>query len=361
MILIADDEEINREILKAIFEEEYRILEVSDGAQAIEAIEHYNEEIVLVLLDLRMPRKSGLDVLDYMVDRYMKWIPVIMITGEATDDTDFKAYEYGVSDIIYKPFASRIVKRRAMNVIELFEQRIDIENQLQERTKELIASKEKLEKSNEFLINALSSVVEFRSVESGDHIHRVKYFTQILLKYLKNHYPEYNLQDEQVALIENASALHDLGKIAIPDNILLKPGKLTKEEYEEMKKHTIYGSEMLERFKQEDTEFYRYCYDICRYHHERYDGSGYPDQLVGEEIPIWAQIVSIVDVFDALVSKRVYKAAFTTENAVKMICTGECGQFSPKIVDCFLKAKEELFHAVANSDLFDDVAKREVV
>ena len=221
MILIADDEEINREVLKVIFEEQYQIIEAVDGEQAMEALEQYNEEIVLILLDLLMPNKSGMDVLDFMTKKgYMDSIPVIMITGEATDSSDEKAYEYGVSDIIYKPFAPKVVMRRAMNIIELFAHRMDLEKKLEKRTRQLRESKEKLEKSNEFLINALSSVVEYRSLESGEHIRRVKYFTKILLKYLRRYYPEYKMTEDQAKLIVDASALHDLGKIAIPDNIL---------------------------------------------------------------------------------------------------------------------------------------------
>lgn len=355
MILIADDQEINREVLKVIFEEQYQILEAVDGEQAIEALEQYHQEIVLILLDLLMPNKSGMDVLELMTQKgYMDYIPVIMITGESTASTDEKAYEYGVSDIIYKPFAPKVVMRRAKNIIELFAHRIYLEKKLEERTKELRESKEKLEKSNEFLINALSSVVEYRSLESGEHIRRVKYFTKILLKYLRRYYPEYKITDEQAKLIVEASALHDIGKIAIPDNILLKPGRLTKEEFEEMKKHTTYGCELLEQFKQEDTDFYRYCYDICRYHHERYDGSGYPDKLAGEEIPIWAQIVSIVDVYDALVTERVYKKPYAVDEAIRMIYDGECGVFSDKILECFRLAKYDLLQATENKLTYAD-------
>ncbi len=346
IILIADDVEINRKMLSFIFEEQYEILEAADGVEAIKKIEEYGEELSLIFLDLMMPNKSGLDVLEYMSGKgYISSIPVIMITGEATTESEVKAYEYGVSDIIYKPFEPKVVMRRTQNIIELFQNRRDIEAKLEKRTKQLRESREKLERSNEFLINALSSVVEFRSLESGEHIQRVKYFTKLLLKYVKDEFPEYGLTDESVNLITNAAALHDLGKIAIPDSILLKPGKLTKEEFEEMKKHTIYGCELLENFKQEDNEFYHYCYEICRYHHERYDGNGYPDKLKGEEIPIWAQVVSIVDVYDALVSKRVYKAAYAVEEAVRMIKDGECGIFSPKILDCFEMAKMDFFQA----------------
>lgn len=355
IILIADDQEINREVLKVIFEEQYEILEASDGMQSIELIQEHCDEIVLVFLDLLMPGKSGLDVLAFMTDKgYMDVIPVIMITGESTADTDEKAYEYGVSDIIYKPFAPKVVMRRTKNLIELFAHRINIEKKLEKRTKQLRESKEKLEQTNEFLINALSSVVEFRSLESGEHIHRVKYLTKIMLKYLRKYYPQYQLTKEQVALIVKASALHDLGKVAIPDSILLKPGKLTDEEFDEMKKHTVYGCELLEQFKMEETEFYRYCYDICRYHHERYDGRGYPDHLKGEEIPVWAQVVSIVDVFDALVSKRVYKAPYAEDEAVRMIREGECGVFSPVMLDCFRLAKYELVEAAEEDLSFAD-------
>lgn len=345
-ILIADDAEINRGILSLIFKEQFEILEAADGNQTIEVLDANHDKIVMLFLDLIMPGKTGLEVMEHMQQKgYMDRIPVIMITGEATAESDVKAYEYGASDIIYKPFESRVVMRRTMNILELYENRFKLEEKLEKRTKALIESRKKLENSNEFLINALSSVVEFRSLESGEHIKRVRYFTHIILNYLKKEHPEYGLSDEQIDSIVRASALHDIGKIAIPDSILLKPGKLTSEEFAEMKKHTIYGCELLENFKQEDNEFYHYCYDICRHHHERYDGKGYPDGLAGEDIPIWAQVVSIVDVFDALVSKRVYKTAYAAEEAVRMIRDGECGTFSPIILECFELAKVDLFEA----------------
>lgn len=345
-LLIADDAELNRELLKVIFDEDYRVLEAADGEETIKMLDEHHEEISILLLDLIMPEKTGLEVLDYMRDKgYMDTIPVVMITGEATAETDLRAYEYGASDIIYKPFESKVIRRRVKNIMDLFEYRIYIEKKLEKRTKELIASQEKLQKNNEFLINALSSVVEFRSLESGEHIKRVKYFTRIFMNYLKKYYPEYDLTKEQIDLIVNASALHDIGKIAIPDNILLKPGKLTATEFEEMKKHTTYGCEILEKFKQDENEFYRYCYDICRYHHERYNGKGYPDGLEGEDIPIWAQVVSIVDVYDALVSERVYKTPFAADVAIRMINDGECGEFSPKILKILDMVKEVLYES----------------
>jgi putative two-component system response regulator len=354
-ILIADDAELNREMIKFIFEEQYVIVEAVDGQDAIDKIRENSEKLCIIFLDLMMPRKSGLDVLQYMRNNgYINEIPVIMITGESTDESDEKAYEYGASDIIYKPFAPNVVMRRAKNLMELYEHRISIEVELENRTKELVESQKKLEQNNEFLINALSSVVEFRSLESGEHINRVRYFTKLFLKYIMQFYPKYGITEKQAQLIVSASALHDIGKIAIPDSILLKPGRLTASEFEEMKKHTIYGCEILDKFKQEDNEFFRYCYDICRYHHERYDGNGYPDKLKGNQIPIWAQVVSIVDVFDALVSKRVYKQAYPVQEAEAMIMRGECGVFSPDLLDCFKLAKQELRHAIETEISYAD-------
>lgn len=345
-IMIVDDAEINREILKIIFQEQYNVIEAGDGEEAIEKLEQYKDEVVVMFLDLVMPKKNGLEVMEYMSGKgYMEFIPVIMITGEATTESDVKAYEYGAADIIYKPFESRVVMRRAMNLIELYESRHSIETKLEEKTRELKESQRKLAKNNEFLVNALGSIVEFRSSESGEHIQRVKGFTKIILKHLKVFYPEYEITNEMIDLISTASALHDVGKIAIPDDILNAPRRLTKFEFEKMKKHTLYGCDILEKFKQDDSEFYKYCYEICRWHHEKYDGNGYPDGLVGEEIPIWAQVVSVVDCYDALVSARVYKQPYAAYDAVQMIENGECGVFSEKIMKCFDAAKPELMRS----------------
>lgn len=342
-ILIVDDAKVNQEMAKAIFEEDFELLEAFDGEQAIQQIEEHLHEIAVVLLDFVMPKMDGLDVLQYMFERnYMHFLPVIMITGEATMHSEERALNYGVSDIIHKPFAVRAVMRRTVNVIELFESKLAMEEKLNERTKLLQLSEEKLRKSNDFLVRALSSVVEFRNLESSEHVKRVQMFTEIMLKYVVSLYPEYHIMKEDAEDIVRAAALHDIGKIATPDAILLKPGKLTDEEFDEMKKHTIYGCELLEKFKQEDNTFYRYCYEIVRHHHERWDGRGYPDHLSGDRIPISAQIVALADVFDALISKRVYKDPYVAETAFQMIENGECGEFSPKIMDCFRLAQPEL-------------------
>ncbi len=350
-ILIVDDEKMNRALLKHIFDEQYEVLEAANGEEANALIDEHIEQLQVVFLDLMMPVMDGFGVLKHMSDRYYSnRLPVILITGEATAESDEKAYDYGVSDIIYKPFAPRVVMRRTSNIINLYKSRNEMAQELEERTQKLVDSERKLRTNNEFLINALSSVVEFRSMESGEHIRRVKMFTNILLKYLVQYYPEYKLTSEDVEAIVRASALHDIGKIAIPDSILLKPGKLTKAEFEIMKTHSMYGAELLEKFKEDDNQFYRYCYEICRHHHERYDGAGYPDGLKGEEIPISAQVVSLVDVYDALVSKRIYKEAFTHDYAVQMIKNGECGEFSPKILECFDLAYADFFAVIESLD-----------
>ncbi|MBQ7919804.1 MAG: response regulator [Lachnospiraceae bacterium] len=353
-VLIVDDSEINRDILRMIFEEKYSILEAGDGETAISLVKQYSDEIAVVFLDQVMPKKCGLDVLKEMKEEgYMNTIPVIMITGETTLQEEEKAYEYGCSDVVYKPFSHRIVFQRAQNVIQLFQTKNHMEDLLEVRTRELVLSQERLRrsreqlrKSSDFLVNALGSVVEFRSLESSEHVKRVQNFTKIIMKKVLVFYPEYNLTEEDVTNIVNASALHDIGKVGIPDAILLKPGRLTDEEYAEMKRHTLYGCQILESFKQEHSAFYGYCYDIVRYHHERYDGRGYPDGLVGEACPIWAQAVAVADVFDALVSKRVYKDAYSVEEAINMIKNGECGVFSHKMLKCFEASVEDFQNAV---------------
>lgn len=346
-ILIADDFMINRQLLKNIFQEQYEILEAENGKEAITLLTRYQDDIVLVFLDILMPVKSGIEVLQFMEEEQLiKFIPVIVITGEATDESDERVYELGASDIIYKPFAPNVVMRRAKNIMELYEHRIGLEKKLEQRTKEVIDSKKNIQRFNDFLINSLSNLAEFRTFDSDEHIDRIKYFTRVILNYIRTHYPKYGLTKEQVEMIVQASALHDIGKIAIPDGILLKPSKLTEKEYEIMKTHTIQGAKFIEGFinnTKDGNVFFRYCYDICKCHHERYDGGGYPEGLVGDEIPIWAQVVAIAHTYDNLISKRVYKEPYVVSEAVRMINAGECGVFSPDVLDCFNLAKEELY------------------
>ncbi len=352
-ILIVDDEEVNRTILEVMFRSSFHIVEATNGQEAIDRLEE-DPGFVLVLLDIVMPIKDGFDVLEYMKQKgLIEQVPVILITSETIRDSEDRAYAYGIADVIHKPFYPDIVKRRAQNIIDLYQHQANMERKLKEQEEAILAKEKKIQENNEFLISALSSVVEFRSSETGEHIRRIKYFTRILLKYLAKYFPKYGITETQISEIARASALHDIGKIGIPDSILLKPGKLTDEEFEIMKTHTTIGCDMLKKFKkEEDNEFYRYCYDICRYHHERWDGNGYPDHLAGDEIPIWAQVVSIVDVYDALISERVYKAPFPHTVAYEMIQNGECGQFPPDILECFELANEDFFDMVDVNRIF---------
>lgn len=352
-ILIVDDEEVNRTILEVMFRSSFHIVEATNGQEAIDKLEE-DPGFVLVLLDIVMPVKDGFDVLEYMKQKgLIEQLPVILITSETIRDSEDRAYSYGIADVIHKPFYPDIVKRRAQNIMDLYQHKANMERKLKEQEEAILAKEKKIQENNEFLISALSSVVEFRSSETGEHIRRIKYFTRILLKYLAKYFPKYGITDAQINEIARASALHDIGKIGIPDSILLKPGKLTDEEFETMKTHTTIGCDMLKKFKkEEDNEFYRYCYDICRYHHERWDGNGYPDHLAGDDIPISAQIVAVADVYDALISPRVYKSAYASNEAFDMILNGECGLFSPDIMECFSYAKEDFFNIVEVINMF---------
>lgn len=349
-VLVVDDMELNRDLLEEILEKEYDVIKAPGGKRALELLDRKDLNIVVVLLDLLMPEMDGFAVLDAMRDRgLMGKIPVLVISSEQSVGVEEKCFDYGVSDFIRKPFESSLIKRRVKNIVDLFVYKENLEERVEMQTMELRKQyqllkeqAEKLEKNNEEIIDILGTVVECRDLESGDHIKRVKTFTRILAEQVMKDYPEYGLTPEKVRIIESASALHDVGKIAIPDNILLKPGRLTPEEFEIMKTHTTKGSELLNNIKDAwDDTYGQYCYEICRYHHERFDGRGYPDKLEGEAIPISAQIVSIADVYDALVSKRIYKDAYAIGEAYDMIMNGECGTFSQKILGCFAKVRSD--------------------
>ncbi|MCH5264801.1 MAG: response regulator [Lachnospiraceae bacterium] len=355
-ILVADDMELNRELLQEMLEEEYDIVQAEDGKQAVECLEKMHEEIILVLLDLVMPELDGFAVLDVMNERgWMKKIPVIVISGETSSEAEKKCFEYGVSDFIQKPFNSSIVQKRVKNIVTLFSYQASLEQKVEQQTQELQKQNqvlqqqaEKLRENNVRIIDILGTVVESRNLESGEHIQRVKGFTRILGYQMMKDYPEYGLTEEKVEMITEASSLHDVGKIAIPDSILLKPGRLTDDEFDYMKSHTTRGCDILNQIEGIWEDDYRQLsYEICRHHHERYDGRGYPDKLSGDEIPISAQLVSVADVYDALVSERVYKDAFSLDEAFHMIIAGECGVFSPKLMESFRNARKE-FEGLAN-------------
>lgn len=348
-ILIVDDSFINRELLTEMLEDEYEVITCENGLQALELMEENYNELAIILLDLVVPVLDGVGFLKALQNKpIMKDIPILVISGETNVETEIKCFDYGVFDFIKKPFDNRLVKKRIKNAVDLYMYKNNLEERVAEQTSVISEQynllkhqADQLAKSNVSIIEILGTIVEYRNLESGEHIQRVKSYTRILGEQLMEDYPEYNLTSKQLNVIVSASALHDVGKIAIPDSILLKPGRLTKEEFEYMKEHTTKGCEIINNIRGVWSEEYaRASYEICRHHHERYDGRGYPDGLLGENIPISAQLVAVADVYDALVNERVYKSAFSADKAFNMIINGECGTFSPKLMDCFTKCRD---------------------
>lgn len=333
-ILIADDSAMNRAILTEMLGDGYEILEAEDGRQAVSILQT-DASVDLLLLDIMMPNMDGFDVLT-MMNKY-HWIdeiPVIMISAENASSFVERAYDLGATDYISRPFDMAVVRRRVINTLMLYAK--------QKRLVRLVAEQvyEK-EKSSSTMINILSHIVEFRNAESGLHVLHIQTATDILLRTLVQKTDKYGLTAADIFLISTASALHDIGKINIPESILNKPGKLTKEEFETMKTHTTIGADILDKLPfQQESELVKVAYSICRWHHERWDGRGYPDGLKGDEIPIAAQVVALADVYDALTSERCYKKAFDHDTAVQMILNGECGQFNPLLLECLTSAAQ---------------------
>lgn len=348
-ILIVDDAAINRSMLKKIFQDDYDVMECSGGNEAVAVMSDENNEFVTILLDIMMPDMDGFEVLQTMKERNLAPnVPVIFITGDTSLESELKGYEMGVVDVINKPFHPYVVKHRIGNVVELYYHKTNLETLVKSQTKKIENQSKKLEKQKNQLIETLSTVVEFRSLESTQHVLRIQHFSKVLLEALAKNYPEYKITKKRIESITTASTLHDVGKITVPDEILLKPGKLTKDEFDIVKSHTTKGCEIIDRIAFiDDKMLYRDCYDICRCHHEKYDGRGYPDALVGDAIPISAQVVSLADIYDTLISERVYKTAYSCETAYDMIMAGDCGVFNPKLLHCFSMVKQK-FEKIAN-------------
>lgn len=336
-ILIVDDSEMNREILSDMLDNDFRILEAENGEECLQLIDQYGTGISAILLDIVMPKMDGFEVLNVMERKHLiEDIPVIMISSEDSDVYVRRAYELGVSDYISRPFDAKVVYQRVFNTIKLYAK--------QRRLSALIGDQiyEK-EKNNRMMITVLSHIVEFRNGESGMHVLHINRLTEKILECLVQKTDRYHLSYSDRYLITTASALHDIGKIGIDDKILNKPGKLTKDEFEIIKTHTLIGARMLEEMEvYKDEPLIKMAYQICRWHHERYDGKGYPDGLKGDDIPISAQVVAIADVYDALVSDRVYKKAYSHEKAMEMILAGECGTFNPLLLECLTDIQDTL-------------------
>ena len=336
--LVVDDMELNRAILCEAFGESYELLEAENGQQALEIICRDPGSIAAVLLDLVMPVMDGFQLLEELQRRQLlQRLPVFIITADCTEEKMRRGYDMGVMDIISKPVVPYFVRRRVSSVVELYRARERLSGVVDLQQRELEVQAQEIQELNRSIIEALSTAIEFRDCESGEHVQRIHDLTVQLLRGLREgNFDGCAFTDEQIEQIGTAAIMHDVGKIAIPDSILNKPGKLTKEEFEVMKTHTIKGCELLDQIpKSRDNPIYQYAYDICRHHHERWDGRGYPDGLQGDEISIWAQVVSLADVYDALTNERCYKPPFTKEQAFEMIMGGQCGTFNPDLLKAF--------------------------
>ena len=346
---------MNRSILADMLSDEYEIIEAEDGQEAVEVLRKYESEIDLLLLDIVMPNMDGFEVLEVMnQNRWIDDVPVIMISAETASTHVERAYGLGCTDFINRPFDALVVHRRVINTILLYGKQKKLVGLLADQIYEK-------EQQNAMMIEILSNIVEFRNGESGLHVRHVRLLTEMLLDHLMDKTDRYGLTRNDIVLISNASALHDIGKISIPSEILNKPGRLTKEEFEVMKSHTVIGGQMMDDLPDYQTEpLVQVAREICRWHHERYDGRGYPDGLEGESIPIAAQIVALADVYDALTSARVYKPPFSHEKAVEMILNGECGVFNPLLLECLTDMADTLDEKLNSSAQSDRIELRSV-
>lgn len=342
-VLIVDDVELNRFILKGILCADFDVVEAESGKEALDILKKESSDIAIVLLDIIMPEMDGFAVLASMQKHgYLNFIPVIIISTESAAQYVDKAYEMGATDFINKPYNPNVVLHRVLNTIKLFNR---------QQTLMDIVTEQVYEKHHyaDMMVNILSTVMEMKNGESGLHILHINTITRILTENLLLLTDKYTFSKSDIQLICVASSLHDIGKIAIPDEIINKPGKLTEEEFAIMKTHSEKGAKMIESLTEyKDERLIKFAYDICLYHHERYDGKGYPMGLKGEQIPIWAQIVSVADVFDALISERVYKKAYTPEKALEMIINGECGLFNPLIVQSLINSNKQILAALSH-------------
>ena len=331
-ILIVDDSDMNRAMLREILKDNYSILEAGNGVECLSCVEHMGSSLSLILLDLNMPEMDGFEVLAELSRLgYMDDIPVIIISGTDSTADICRAYDLGATDYIHRPFNTQVIYRRVSNTITLMAK--------QRRMAELVNRQiDRATKQQELMVDFLSRIIGYRSGESNPHFANISTLSALLLQALQKRKNHYGLTEQDCQLIATAAVFHDVGKIGIPESILLKPGKLTAKEFEVMKTHTLIGDNLIKSLEiYHDEPLLQMAAQICRWHHERYDGRGYPDGLKGEEIPICAQVVSIADAYDALMSARPYKPAFSSEKAIQMILNGECGVFNPVLVDCLLE------------------------
>lgn len=337
LVLVVDDSDMNRFLLSQILLDDYNVIEACDGVEATQIIQDHFKELSIVLLDIVMPRMDGFGVLEFMnANDLIQDLPVIMISSMDEDSAIRRCYELGISDYVRRPFSADVVGKRVYNIVRLYQRQRNLQREIREQIEER-------EKNSRVVTSIISHVVENRNGESGPHVIHVEQITEIILNRLTELTDMYKLSKEDKKQISLASALHDIGKIGIDEKILNKPGKLTEEEYEIMKTHTTIGAIMIRQVQmEEDDTLIQFAYEICRWHHEKWDGRGYPDGLKGNYIPISAQVVSIADVYDALVSERVYKKAYSHEKAIEIIINGECGEFNPVLIQCLKDCSDRI-------------------
>lgn len=337
LVLVVDDSDMNRFLLSQILLDDYNVIEACDGVEATQIIQDHFKELSIVLLDIVMPRMDGFGVLEFMnANDLIQDLPVIMISSMDEDSAIRRCYDLGISDYVRRPFSADVVGKRVYNIVRLYQRQRNLQREIREQVEER-------EKNSRVVTSIISHVVENRNGESGPHVIHVEQITEIILNRLTELTDMYKLSKEDKKQISLASALHDIGKIGIDEKILNKPGKLTEEEYEIMKTHTTIGAIMIHQVQmEEDDTLIQFAYEICRWHHEKWDGRGYPDGLKGNYIPISAQVVSIADVYDALVSERVYKKAYSHKKAIEMIINGECGEFNPLLIQCLKDCSDRI-------------------
>lgn len=343
-VLIVDDSELNRKMLGQMLGSRFDIAEAASGEACLQLLEQNATGISIVLLDIHMPGIDGFTVLEEMNQKnLLEQIPVIMISSEDTVDAVRRAFDLGASDYISRPFDAKVVYQRIINTIQLYAK----QRRLSAMAADLAFEKER---ASRMMIGILSQVVEKRNGESRDHVQRVALLTSMLLAGLAQKTDRYPLTREMRRTIATAAALHDIGKMEICEDLLHKEGPLTEAERRTLQSHTLLGAQMLEEQPEcRDDAFARTAYNICRWHHERYDGGGYPDGLQGEQIPIEAQVVGLADVYERLVSRPVDGHARTHSEVVQMICTGVCGAFNPLLLDCLQDMEAEIARAMQDT------------
>ena len=348
-ILIADDAEMNRDFLEEMLIEEFDILLAKDGQEAIDIIDREKEKISLILLDIVMPVQDGFDVLFFLRNKHLtSHIPTIIISSEASSPSIDRAYKLGATDYITRPFSKTSVRHKVITTITAYSEKTRLYEQILAR-----------ERDDSLMVSILANVVEFRNGESGLHVLHINNITEILLRHLMQLDSSCQFSAREISAICMASSLHDIGKIAVPENILNKPGKLTNEEFSIMKTHSAAGAAIIETVKDYEKEpLMKYAHNICRWHHERWDGNGYPDGISGDDIPIYVQIVSIADVYDALTNERVYKPAYPHEKAIQMINNGECGVFNPKLIECLNESADEIKEIITLPSFSESIRRR---